>query len=212
MKKIFFFALIGALSLSACTKDSGESIDDVCTKMRDINFMKYCYENFDANKDGKVSIAEAEAVPEIDISNNKQIMLLDGIEYFSHIERFNCNNTNIYTIDLSKNKYIVFLFCKSTQIESIDLRNLSYLALFEANNSHLKNVYFADNCLEYGSIDISGNNIQTIDISNTLLDKAFYYQLMQKNRKEITVIVNETQYSKFDIKSCNDYNINILKK
>ena len=31
--------------------------DDVCTSMDDLNFMKYCYENFDVNKDGKVSLS-----------------------------------------------------------------------------------------------------------------------------------------------------------
>ena len=42
-----------------------EEVDDVCTKMDDINFMKYCYDNFDVNKDGKVSMPEANAVKEI---------------------------------------------------------------------------------------------------------------------------------------------------
>lgn len=73
MKNFIYFALILTVVLVSCSKE-GESEnsdpqlppmsdpDDICTAMDDINFMSYCYENFDINKDGKVSLTEAKAV------------------------------------------------------------------------------------------------------------------------------------------------------
>jgi len=68
--KLFVFMLLGFFVVSCAEigdSDSHNSLpplpdkDDVCSAMDDINFMKYCYENFDVNKDGKVSPSEAKA-------------------------------------------------------------------------------------------------------------------------------------------------------
>ena len=93
MKRLFFCLAVLGVILTGCSKnDDGESDkpnnngneqpenpnepelpelpalpdpDDVCSAMDDLNFMAYCYENFDVNKDGKVSVTEANAAKEI---------------------------------------------------------------------------------------------------------------------------------------------------
>ena len=59
MSKIgYICCLILLIGIMACSKDSLNSSkdnDDVCTTMDDINFMKWCYDNYDVNGDGKVS-------------------------------------------------------------------------------------------------------------------------------------------------------------
>lgn len=58
MKTNLFF-LFALAFFCACSKDNTipiKQVDDVCTQMDDINFMKYCYDNFDVNKDGIVSM------------------------------------------------------------------------------------------------------------------------------------------------------------
>ena len=42
-------------------------MEDICTQMDDINFRNFCYENFDTDNDGKVSIAEADVVSQINV-------------------------------------------------------------------------------------------------------------------------------------------------
>ena len=69
-KLLIAAGLVGVSCLMSCEKAEDtlpklEAVDDVCTKMDDINFMKYCYDNFDVNKDGKVSMPEANAVKTI---------------------------------------------------------------------------------------------------------------------------------------------------
>lgn len=127
--------LIGVCGLISCEKAEDtlpklEVVDDVCTKMDDINFMKYCYDNFDVNKDGKVSMAEANAVKEIsgfDNSSLLKVVSYAGIEYFSNLEiiRLGRYDTEpqVKTMDLSYNKCLasISLTC-ATHISSLDLR------------------------------------------------------------------------------------------
>lgn len=77
--------------------------NDVCSCMDDIIFMQYCYDNFDVNKDGKVSQIEAAAVSEIDLTDF-EIKTLTGIGYFSNLEILNCKGCkNLISVDLSNN-------------------------------------------------------------------------------------------------------------
>lgn len=115
-----------------------ETVDDVCTKMDDINFMKYCYDNFDVNKDGKVSMPEANAVKTISsahLINSGSASLhyavsFTGIEYFSNLENLTLGASNIgisprvKTMDLCYNKHLVSISMHDvSQISSLDLRS-----------------------------------------------------------------------------------------
>ena len=112
MKKVFLMLCLSTVGmlLTGCSDNDEENSDgpgggklpdlptlpdpeDVCTAMDDINFMAYCYETFDVNKDGKVSVSEANAVLKIDLSelkNKKEIASLKGIEYFPNLQSLNC--------------------------------------------------------------------------------------------------------------------------
>ena len=126
MKKLL--TLLAAISMLfvACSKDEegGNSTEqlppmsdpnDVCTAMDDIDFMKYCYTFFDVNKDGKVSIAEAEAVREMkDFYHSEyqgnghyktvwSVQTLKGIEYFKNLTTLSLNHRITQTeVDLSR--------------------------------------------------------------------------------------------------------------
>ena len=79
MKKVFLVLAVVLLCVGCSKSDENEPLtgypemsdpDDVCTAMDDIEFMKYCYEHFDVNKDGKVSPVEAQAVTTIGFGNS----------------------------------------------------------------------------------------------------------------------------------------------
>ena len=94
-----------------------EDVDDVCEKMTDIGFMSYCYLNFDANMDGRVSMTEANAVKAIECDDAENF---SGIEYFSNLETF--KSSSVQTIDLRYNKKLLSVDCKGAPIAVIDLR------------------------------------------------------------------------------------------
>ena len=148
MKKLLFIvaAMFAAVSFSSCDKDddNGGGSDfarpalpdpnDVCSCMDDLVFMQYCYENFDVNKDGKVSKTEANAVTKIDLgyTYNYQdaydVKTLTGICYFPNLEIINCSNCKRLTsVDLSHNLKITviqsetFYYC--SDLKSIILPN-----------------------------------------------------------------------------------------
>lgn len=133
MKKLLIFAISAMLIMAGCEKngtddnkpnkpDSEKPDDqdsdklpklpdptDVCSGMDDIEFMKYCYDHFDINKDGKISEQEYNAVKEINCESSA-ISSFKGIEYFTNLETFLCrDNTKIKAIDLSHNRKITLI-------------------------------------------------------------------------------------------------------
>ncbi len=122
-KSFFIFLLAAAMCFYGCTteyvyvmSDDGtgnsgtdessglEEVDDVCTKMTDENFKEYCYENFDADNDGKVSMKEAELVTAIDCSTAEDFA---GIEYFTNLESFTSHSAKY--LDLSYNIVLSYI-------------------------------------------------------------------------------------------------------
>lgn len=109
--------MLGML-LTGCSKDDDNETpglpplpdpDDVCSCMDDVVFMKYCYENFDANKDGKVARNEANAVTKIDLTD-ADVKTLTGIGYFPNLEIIICKDcSRLATADLGHNLKITIL-------------------------------------------------------------------------------------------------------
>lgn len=125
-----------------------EETDDVCTKMDDLNFMAYCYDNFDVNNDGKVSMTEAHAVTTIECNNATSFA---GLEYFTNIKSF--SSTSVEKADFRYNKNLESIDCSSSNIESIDLRY----------NDKLATIKFA-NCILLTTIALP-NNLTNIEES-----------------------------------------------
>ena len=150
--------------------------NDVCTSMKDANFMKYCYQNFDINGDKKVSPQEASLVKQIS-DQNLDVKDWTGIQFFSGLETLSLSRGNFTTIDLSHCKGLKTLKIKAplTQL------NLSY-------NKELQ------------TLNIEGLDIKTIDISPLQLLKSFICKKCA-NINEIRLL-----YSQLDICTIDDGN------
>ena len=83
-----------------------EEVDNVCDKMDDLKFMTYCYENFDVNKDGKVSMSEASAVEAIVYNKASSFA---GLEYFNNLKNFESNS--VETVDFRYNSMLETIDC-----------------------------------------------------------------------------------------------------
>lgn len=102
-----------------------EEVDNVCDKMDDLAFMSYCYENFDVNKDGKVSMVEASAAESIEYPGASSFA---GIEYFTNLKNF--RSSIVETVDLRYNSMLETIDCEDSYLTKIDLRynkNISIL-------------------------------------------------------------------------------------
>lgn len=189
MKKLLFIvaAMFAAVSFSSCDKDDDNKDDDngggsdfarpalpdpndVCSCMDDLVFMQYCYENFDVNKDGKVSKTEANAVTKIDLTN-ADVKTLTGICYFPNLEIINCYRCRRLTsVDLSHNLKITVIqekaFYPCDDLKSIILPNSVTTIGSSAfsNCSKLKEIH----CTPINPPTLGGNTVFSSIASNAV--------------------------------------------
>ena len=106
MKKIILCVCSVMLLLVGCNnKGNKAKIDEskVIVEIPDANFKAYLLENFDKNSDGKISLAEAKRVKEINCSG-KNIKDLTGIDKFANIVSLDCSNNQLDDIEIQYNK------------------------------------------------------------------------------------------------------------
>lgn len=156
---VILFATVLCFTLS-CHKieDIIVKDDDVCSKMDDIVFMQYCYDNYDVNHDGKLAKSEAEAVRVIDMNRSQYYGLksLKGIEYFSSLFELDCTGTSLESINVTKNTKLEIIAIGGTQVSSIDVSK----------------------CTELKELDIRRTNITKVNLSkNTKLETLYAYNL-----------------------------------
>lgn len=179
MKKVFLVLAI-VLVCAGCSKSEENDHltgypempdpNDVCSAMDDIDFMRYCYEKFDANKDGKVSLHEANTVEEIYIYGVKS---LKGIQYFPNLKILWCTTS---VLDVSKNKELKQLqLCKynfDTQtytggsLTTLDVSQNNKLETLHCSKNRLTNLNISSKSLRRVVCD--GNKLKKLDTSNTI--------------------------------------------
>ena len=109
----------------------------------DTNF-RNCLLNHNYGKDGVFTVDELNNIKSL-IVVNKSIGDLSGIEYFTALERLDCDDNIIVTFDLTKNVLLKELSCGNNKLTSIDL----------SNNTLLEDLYCAYNMLS--DLDVSKN-------------------------------------------------------
>lgn len=155
--KRFLFALVAMSLLFTACEDDGfgklTEVDDVCTMMDDLELMEYCYEKFDVNKDGKVSMSEAAAVYSIDTYD--YIRSIKGIEYFPNLEILDIEVHSSFTdCNLMNNK----------KLKSITIGNWYSINISDLNFSKLTNLSFI--CLDNIAIkDLNLSNGNDIELN-----------------------------------------------
>ena len=119
-------------------------------------FRDYVAKNFDKNSDGFLSRHEIEEALIVDVSFNKQITSLQGIEILSNLKRLVISYTKIKELDISHNTDLTYLDCSNTEIKELNL--IHNIALRDLHCDHTK----------IKELDISHNtNLTYLDCSNT---------------------------------------------
>ncbi|MDD4822805.1 MAG: hypothetical protein PHI48_09650 [Bacteroidales bacterium] len=172
----------------ACSDDNDNEpkvVVDVRDQMDDITFKQYCLENYDSNKDGKVSALEADSVTQMDIEH-KFIHSLKGIEVFYNLSNLNVTYNDLTTLDISKCKSLTYLRCALNKITSLkvngcttltnldcngnkittlDVSQCVNLIIFECATNNLETLNYSG-CANLKHLDCSYNNISSIDLSH----------------------------------------------
>ncbi|PQJ19205.1 T9SS type A sorting domain-containing protein [Nonlabens tegetincola] len=116
MKKQLLVLLIGAFLTTTYLNAQNVNIPDA-------NFKNYLVNSAAINTDGnsEISVAEATAFTGAILVNGLSISDLTGIEAFVNINRLDCYNNNLTTIDVSNNLALTRLHCSNNQITTLDI-------------------------------------------------------------------------------------------
>ena len=182
MKKLLFaFMLLSAFSLAGCddknlgTDDDNhiriEIPDDMEEAFPDPIFRAYILENFDTDKDGKISKEEAEKVTLIKVSkdyNNtpedEKIASLEGIQYFTNLTYLNCSSNKLTELDVTHNPALTYLDCGINQLTELDVTQNPELAYLLC----------------------SSNQLTELDVTHNSVLKALYCYFTQLTKLNVT--------------------------
>ena len=171
-------ALTVLLALTGCDKDKDNDIDiDLGPlipqeNVPDEDFYKFLIEKFDRNKDGNITIEEANIVKEIDCTGTFFSSIV-GIEFFANLEKLVINSPFIETLDVSSNTSLRILNCNETVIKSLDVSKCPELKELYCNNTSINTLDVSSNTL-LEILDISYNNVSAIDLSKNAALKKLY--------------------------------------
>ena len=177
----------------------------------DATFMEYV-KQFDThpvgNPDGFLDADEREAVTEIDV-HGKNISNLYGIQFFPNLEKLDCDQNNLSSLDVSQNPALKYLYCEQNNLSSLDVSSNSALKYLHCTQNNLSSLDVSSNsALEYllcarnklTSLDVSkngalkllnckNNQLTNLNVEYTNIDPSVFLSelLAQDNTYPITV-------------------------
>lgn len=183
--------------------DSSEIIENNENGIPDKNLYDAVLEQWDTNKDGKLSIAEATTYDTLNLSQ-KNISSIKGINYFTKLKNLYLDDNNISDISiLNKIKKLAFVQIKNNKITTLEncfaeggeifaldlsgnqivdtkgLEKLEEVTYFTLADNHISDISNLPNHIF--DADFSNNQIQ--DINSLLKVKDSLYNLNLENNK-----------------------------
>ena len=140
----------------------------------DPGFRAYVLENFDTDRDGKISSEEADAVLVIDLGREEPtdtpgIKSLEGVEYFKNLRELIGAFHPLTSLRLSENTALTKLNCRDNRLTSLDLAQNTALIRLDCHNNRLTALNLTGNPM-LTELVCSYNLLPTLDLSeNTML-------------------------------------------
>ena len=137
----------------------------------DPNFRKYIIDTFDLNRNGKLSLTEAAVITRIEVVTDN-IKSLQGIEYMSALtylfagpSAHGSGQGQLTSLNLSNNKALKYLDCRSNQLNSLNVTHNSNLKEFKCWNNKLEVLdVSANTALEI--LECDSNLLSDLDVSH----------------------------------------------
>ena len=193
--------------------DGSIAIDDL--NFPDPNFRAYVKANFDKDNDNFLSESERNAVTEIAVSN-KGITTLEGIQHFPNLEKLDCDQNNLSSLDVSKNSALKYLYCEQNNLSSLGSLDVSQNAALEylkceqnnltsldvSKNAALKYLNCEQNSLT--SLDVSknaalmylnckNNQLTNLNVEYTNIDPSFYLSELRAQDNTYSIAVESNR-------------------
>ena len=120
------------------------------------------------NNDGIVPVDEANKqamaeVPILDLAD-KNLSSLDGIEYFTGLEKLFCDGNQLKSLDVSNLTALKTLQCNNNLLESLDVSKLTALNELQCNNNQLESLDVS-NLTALNTLQCYNNQLDLLDVS-----------------------------------------------
>jgi len=126
----------------------------------------------DTDEDGQISIEEAEAVTNLNVSGNI-ISDITGIEAFVNIEYLDCSCNQLDSLDVSSNTSLIEFNCNDNRLENLDISNNTELRILNCSVNTLISLDVSNNIV-LNQLHCEVNFIKSIDFSNNLALSELY--------------------------------------
>ena len=153
--------VVGLLPTAAFAAGSVEINE---TNFPDANFRGFVQNEFDTDKNNKLSSEEIAAVKEI-IASTKGIKNLKGIEFFTALETLNCVGNELTELDVSKNTELTRLECWDNKLTALDVSKNTKLTRLGCWKNELTALDVSKNT-ELTSLNCGFNKLTALDVSN----------------------------------------------
>ena len=125
----------------------------------------------DTDENGFLTFAELAAVTQIGV-NGKGIKNLKGIEFFTALEGLYCkNNSELESLDLSKNTALKWLSCNYCSLNTLDLSNNTELVDLDCGGNKLTELNLTNNT-KLKTLRCYKNQLTSLDVTK---NKDLYY-------------------------------------
>ena len=122
----------------------------------------------DQDGDGKLSDAERNAVDTIKVTdgyNGKKLTSLKGIEFFPNLLYLYCDENNLNSLNVSKNKKLEELYCDENNLNSLDVSQNTALLDLICSQNNLTSLDVSKNT-ELINLVCWKNQLTSLDVSN----------------------------------------------
>ena len=120
------------------------------------------------NNGGIVPVDEANKQAMAEVTNlnlaDKNLSSLDGIEYFTELERLLCYGNQLKSLDVSNLTKLTLLYCNNNQLESLDVSNLTALNALQCYNNQL-DLLDVSKLTQLRNLSCYGNKLSELDIT-----------------------------------------------
>ena len=165
MKKRLISLTLAILMMVAMLSVTAQAATDVTGDFTDPNFRAYVVKNY--GKSGKIYAEDLAAVKDIDVKGSA-IKTMAGIEHFPALERLECSDNQLTTLDLSKNPALKTLVCSNVYLAELDISKNSELIHLTCYNTQLTALDVSKNP-KLAELHFYLNRITELDVSKNLL-------------------------------------------
>ena len=169
-------AMTIAVGISASPAKTVKAAGDV--EINETNFPDEFFRSWiqrqEYGKDGVLTADEISDIKEIEIFEI-DVSSLQGIEFFTSLEKLQCLQTDLSSLDLSKNTMLKKLDCGYNELTSLNISENSALEELYCNDNKLTSIDVSNNsaliyldCSNYKFLREGNNQFKSLDISNNI--------------------------------------------